>query len=164
MSTNASTSAGSRVIEVDSNATDAPVAERLGRKLSGLDTSARSIVVRSFTYTSDVASVWPGSRLLATDWKATFDPSPETLGAPLPASPLVPPYEVEARTSDPESRSFTYTSSARSVSAASRFVENDENATVLPSADRLGAVSAPSPFPAVVAEANTICPVRRSFT
>jgi len=52
--------------------------------------------------------------------------------------PLVPSPLIDASVISPVIRSFTYTSTAASVSPGSRFVAMDSKATVFPSADREG--------------------------
>ena len=110
-------------------------------------------------------SVSSGCRLVALDTNATTLPSADREGRTLALSALIPAVDVEARITSPLSRSLTNTSVLLEVSAATRFVELEWNATRVPSAEMLGTRPPRLPLtPAASADANSSSPESRSLT
>ena len=89
---------------------------------------------RSYTNTSEVSFVSPGTKLEAHELKATNRPSELIDGYQLPPLPSVPSDATLTRSTVSVSRSYTKTSNAPFVSPGTRFDAEELNATNRPSA------------------------------
>ena len=95
-------------------------------------------VWRSRTNTSSLPLVSPGTRLLASELKATKRPSAEIAGSKLSPLPWTPPGPRLTRWVVPVWRSRTNTSSTPLVSPGTRLVASESKATKRPSAEIAG--------------------------